>query len=137
MVYQNNRKLNPEIRKYGCFMFALLYAVQIHVKKVLLINDIIFLYEKFIELEYMNCNCYILDYAGILNYTLKYFKSPDRAKMLISKENCDFMIRKIKTGNVSSHFILADKYGDEFIDSLQGEGYVDYGRKDHRFIKII
>ena len=110
MILQTDSRLSKEINVSGCYFMSLLYLANRETGYKLSIPIIERLYMQFIELDFMDENCYILDPEGILNYLgvkCKYTDRHESPKYRCTRAEIEILCLKY-TGY--KHFVVGDGF---------------------------
>ena len=112
MILQTDNRLNKQINMYGCYFMSLLFIANRHIGYKLSTTVITKLYTDFIELGFMESNCFINDGDGILNYLgleCRYTNKHESPDYETSHKQIEILCLKYPS---YKHFVVGDGFGN-------------------------
>ncbi|AYE37069.1 hypothetical protein DB313_06080 (plasmid) [Borrelia turcica IST7] len=106
-IRQDNRQLISCIGKWGCYFLCLHYFISVFKGIEFTVSDININYGKFVCMELIRSNCYILDPCRIL-----------KAYGLATSVRREFEISEVKIKDLAGYHFMATKNSSVLYDSL-------------------
>lgn len=119
-------KAVKQIYDYGCYFLSLLYVRNIPYSEPANLDEILTYYDTFVEIGWMDPDCYVKDPCAILKYLTGKKYSVKKDVVLDTRADI-VMGRWYNPATNLHHFVVMDKHNNVVWDSLEDSSTVRDG----------